>query len=181
MPDQPIVWEDDMTPSEQSYREIKLTQGQIALVDISDFDWLNQWKWCARWSKHTESFYAIRGVYPTHETIYMHRLILGLEKNDPRKGDHRFRNTLDNRRFIDGKSNLRVATYAQNAQNASVRYDNKLGIKGVSWHKHTKKWAARIMLNKKAISLGYFHTIDEAKAAYRKAAFELHGEFSTFS
>jgi hypothetical protein len=33
-----------MTPSQEEYRTIPLTQGQVAIVDAADFDWLNQYK-----------------------------------------------------------------------------------------------------------------------------------------
>ena len=33
------------TPSEPLYREIPLTQGQVALVDAADYEWLMQWEW----------------------------------------------------------------------------------------------------------------------------------------
>ena len=38
--------------------------------------------------------------------------------------------------------------------------------KGVSWHKHTKKWTASKCLNKNRIHLGYFKNEEEAKIAY---------------
>lgn len=28
-------------------RTIKLTQGKFAIIDGPDYDWLNQWRWCA--------------------------------------------------------------------------------------------------------------------------------------
>ena len=39
-------------------KEIKLTQDKIALVDDDDFEYLNQFKWCANKLRHT--FYAFR-------------------------------------------------------------------------------------------------------------------------
>ena len=45
-------------PLDQSYRLIPLTQGQNAIVDVEDFEWLDQWNWCAQWTgRH---FYAVR-------------------------------------------------------------------------------------------------------------------------
>ncbi len=46
---------------------IKLTQGKKVMVDDSDFEWLNQWKW-----QLSDNGYAIRR-YKT--TFRMHRLI----------------------------------------------------------------------------------------------------------
>lgn len=135
------------TPS-PFYREIPLTQGQVALVDTSDYEWLSQWNWQAHWAKHTRSFYAVRTSYQGgHKmSINMHRLILGLLSGDPRKGDHANRNTLDNRR-----ENLRIADSFQNAQNASRRSDNSSGYKGVCWHKPTGKWSAYINVEKRRV------------------------------
>ena len=42
-------------------RAIPLTQGQWALVDDADYEWLMQYEWCAQWDKDTRSFYAVRG------------------------------------------------------------------------------------------------------------------------
>ena len=74
------------TPSTPLYREIQLTQGQIAIVDAGDFDWLSQWNWQADLS-HTGAYYARRGVWCAdgkQRHISMHRQILGLEWGDKR-------------------------------------------------------------------------------------------------
>jgi hypothetical protein len=42
-------------------KELELTQGQVALVDDIDYDYLSQWKWCAAWEYN--GFRATRGVY----------------------------------------------------------------------------------------------------------------------
>jgi hypothetical protein len=42
---------------------------------------------------------------------------------------------------------------------------------GVGWHKHTKKWMARLVLNGKRLSLGcYVNEIDAANAYQNKLA-----------
>lgn len=49
---------------------------------------------------------------PKRRTIMMHRQILGLKPGDPRTGDHKNRNRLDNQR-----SNLRIISHAAQMQN----------------------------------------------------------------
>ena len=70
--------------------------------------------------------------------------------------------------------NLRIATDAQNAW-------NRRGTKGYSYNKNNKKYQARIRINGKFISLGYYWEEAEAAAAYEKASIELHGAFSPYS
>lgn len=85
--------------------------------------------------------------------------------------------------------NLRLATYSQNSQNKTrpshPRGKNvKTSLKGVTAHQsrtmtsHT--YWARIMVNGKRISLGFFPTEKAAHAAYCKAAKRYYGEFARF-
>lgn len=64
-------------------------------------------------------------------------------------------------------SNLREVSNAQNAQNTRrPKGTTASNCIGVSWHKHSKKWQARIMKDGKSISLGYFRLKEEASNAY---------------
>jgi len=74
--------------------------------------------------------------------------------------------------------NLRVATPLQNRGNVRVRSDSRTGVKGVSWHKQTQKWNAHIRINGRKRSLGLFHSILEAGAAYATAAQQHFGEYA---
>ena len=71
---------------------------------------------------------------------------------------------------------LRLATKAQNMWNQGSQVTNTSGFKGVSWHRHAKKWESRIS----GKFLGYFTTAEAAHAAYCAAATKLHGEFANF-
>lgn len=90
-------------------KQIKLTQGKVALVDDADYDWLNQWNWYAKRPWYGGHFYAARGPRKNGKrtTVYMHRLIT----NCPRdyEVDHINADTLDNRR-----ANLEIVTKKQN-------------------------------------------------------------------
>ena len=157
--------------------KISLTKGQWALVDEADFVWLNQWKWYASWCSKTQSYYARRSVRVNGKKlcISMHRLILGLIPGDKKEGDHANHDTLDNRR-----SNLRVATSAQNSQNMDKSRPNESGYRGVFWHAPSKLYIARIWVNGKPKHLGYFRDPAKAHEVYRDAAKEHFGEFATF-
>lgn len=148
-------------------KRILLTQDEFAIVDDKNYNWLNQWKWCVQWSKHTNSFYARRmskfkegKQYP----ISMVREILGLKRGDKRQADHRNHNTLDNR-----ESNLRVVSSQQNNF-------NREDVKGYCWNKARKKYMAYIGVNGKQIHLGLFKTAKEAYNAYLKAKRKYHCE-----
>lgn len=60
-------------------RGVKLTQGQVAIVDDTDYEELSQFKWHATWSPRTRSYYAARGVhlpFGKWTKEWMHRRIL---------------------------------------------------------------------------------------------------------
>lgn len=156
-------------------KKIRLTQGQVALVDDADYDSLNQYKWCAH-KHHSGNFYAER-ISPKKEdkryTIRMHCQILGLEYGDKRQGDHRNRNTLDNR-----QCNLRICSYWQNTRNRKPNSNTTSRFKGVSWDKQRSKWRAYIYLNGKLKHLGYWAMEEVAALRYDMVAIREFGEFA---
>lgn len=162
-----------MTPT-PSYRQIILTQDQIAKVSAEDFEYLSVWKWCAVWSRCTRSYYAVRNFRVAGTSvrylIYMHREILGLKRGDTRQADHANHDTLDNSR-----ENLRIATRIQQCSNRRI---NGGYAKGIRYRKDRGKWQARITYKGRLFHLGTFETAEEAYAAYREAAIRLRGEFA---
>lgn len=49
--------------------------------------------------------------------------------------------------------NLRLCTRIENSRNRSKRIDNTSGVTGVHYNKKTKKWDARININRKRIKI----------------------------
>lgn len=158
----------------ESYCEIPLTQGQVAIVDVHRFEELNKNKWYAHWRKDSQCFYAVRKIRADgrYFVIYMHRQVLHL-KDKSLHADHINHNTLDNR-----ECNLRPATYTQNRMNSRIGTRNKSGYKGVSWHKHANKFIASLRTDGKLIYLGLFVDPSEAAKAYDRKAKELFGIFA---
>lgn len=91
------------------------------------------------------------------------------------KVDHKDTNPRNNR-----WANLRGADHAQNATNVRLRKDNSTGLKGVSWHKATRKWVAAAQKNCRRTHLGLFDCPAAAHLAYVVAAGALHGEYANF-
>ena len=123
---------------------IKLTKGQFALIDDTDEDWINKYKWRASFTKDGK-IYAVRerrkdewveGV-KLGGKIYMHRFILGIHIFNGRSviGDHHNGNGLDNRR-----GNLRACSIQDNGQNKQIQRGNKTSrYKGVVKVKNRKR------------------------------------------
>lgn len=153
-------------------KKIKLTQGQYAIVDESDFNKLSKLKWFA--VKKSTGFYAVRNLYLGNgksRPYYMHQFLM-----KPPKGkyvDHKDHNTLNNCR-----SNLRVCSPLESARNKSLPKNNTSGYKGVSWNRTNNSWVANIKVGSKMSYLGMFATKFAAAYAYDKSATKNFGEFS---
>ena len=76
--------------------------------------------------------------------------------------NHKNFNRQDNR-----VENLEIVTQRENANKAHIKSSSK--YVGVSWHKGSKKWMSRIVINGKRKHLGYFFEEIEASNAYQNA------------
>ena len=133
-------------------KKIKLTQGKVSLVDNSDYEYVNQFKWHYHHAGYANRNYLVNGK-TKHDSI--HRMLM----NPPRgmHTDHINRNPLDNRR-----NNLRIVT------NSINQYNRKSTNKGYSYDGRIKNkpWRARIRRNGKDYHIGYFKTAKQARLAY---------------
>lgn len=146
-------------------KEIVLNTGKIAFVDDDDFEILNKYRW--RCNKKGYAYRRQR-YKEKRKDVLMHRFILNFPNSDI---DHKDRDKLNNQ-----KSNLRLATRAQNSANSSKKKNCALMYKGVS--KKFNKFRAEIKCQGKRYKLGYFLTEEEAAKAYDDAARKLFGEFA---
>lgn len=159
---------------------IELTQGQVAIVDDQDFEFLKQFKWIASYDKKLKGYYAVRNKHigtfngkQKKKAVQMHREIMELRLNRKLDKleliDHVNHNPLDNR-----YENLRIVSNRQNQQNRKDCTSSKFS--GVYWEKQCGKWKAQIQLNGKRKHLGLFSDEREAAKAYEKACREMVGE-----
>jgi hypothetical protein len=58
-----------------------------------------------------------------------------------------------------------------------MQSNNTSGAKGVYWHKKNQKYVARLKLNGRAIMIGSFTTLEQAKSAFQDSARKAYGQF----
>jgi hypothetical protein len=147
------------------YLEIVLTSGAVVKIDHADRELVEGRNvYLARGHGKPYAMVSING-----ERLHLSRIILGAARG--KVADHISGDTLDNRR-----SNLRLATVAQNAWNSGPQTNNTSGFRGV--YLNGTKWSAAIQQHRVSIYLGHFDTPEEAARAYDAKAMELRGEFA---
>ena len=154
----------------ESAKEIRLTQGQVALVDVADHAWLSRWKWHAqKWhSQGVTKFYANRNDRAAKRIIGMHRQIMGFPEN--LEVHHLNGNSLDNRR-----SNLSAVTVEINQRDSSAGWGESR-FRGVTLDKTRGLWKAHTRIRKRHYDLGYFPTEEEAARALDRKRHEVYGD-----
>lgn len=146
--------------------------GIFTMVDDEDFDFLSAFKWNPADNKDSNTLYAVRSIRKPRKTVVrMHRIILG--PGALSTVDHIDGNGLNNQR-----SNLRLATSAENNRNLGMRRNNTSGYKGAFWDKYINRWKASIRINKIQKHLGVYADVITAAKAYDVAALKYHGEFA---
>ena len=165
-----------------SYKDIQmLTQAELqSRLNYNSITGIFTWKNPPRYSNKKDGDNAGWGCHGyimikiNNKTYSAHRLAwLYMYNYLPPIIDHINGNPSDNR-----ISNLRPATLSKNQQNSKIPKSNTSGIKGVSWHKATKKWRATLNINGKLKHLGVFDDIKSAELIVREARIKYHGEFA---
>ena len=141
-------------------RWLPLTQRMFALVDMSDFEDLNRYIWCAvkvRPNHRGEVYYAKRTDLP----VYLHRYLMN--PSDTEEVDHFNGNTLDCMR-----SNLILVDKSGNQANRLVSSGAASGFKGVN-AAQKGKWVVRLCRRGSNKCLGTYSDPVEAAKIYDKA------------
>ena len=144
---------------------LKLSSGDLALVDNEDFELVAQYTWFLFVSRgHPYVCAWVEG-----QRVFLHRFITQAPKGV--YVDHKDGDGLNNRR-----ANLRRATQGQNAANQRLSKANTSGFKGVS--RNGRNWLAQTKVGGKYMYLGTYRTPEEAAQAYDATVIELHGPYA---
>lgn len=105
--------------------------------------------------------------------VSVHRLVakafLNIESDFKylKHGEQMVVDHIDNNPWNNNADNLQLITHRENISKDRKNTNGK--YTGVSWHKESEKWRARIGINKKRVCLGLHGTREEARDAYIEA------------
>lgn len=139
-----------------------------ALIDADDLPVVRP----ISWTRDPRGYVAGRPA-GFENNVTLHRWLMLRGAKGAASVDHISGDRTDNR-----KANLRLCTQAENSRNTRLGRNNTSGAKGVSLTA-AGTWRARIWLDRQEIHIGAFATVEEARAAYDRAAIVLHGEFAS--
>jgi hypothetical protein len=119
---------------------------------------------------HTEKGYIRYSfLVPKYKRIEFHVVKAMVFLNHTPCGYKRVVDHIDNNPYNNNIDNLQVITHRLNATKDRKRNSQYIGV---SWCDKSKKWRARIQINKKTICLGRFDNEIDAGDAYKKALIE---------
>lgn len=107
---------------------------------------------CKRYLAHRLAWLYVYGAWPAEQIDHINQV----------KTDNRI-------------ENLRAVTPRVNNENRrKAQSQNLVGLRGVSWHAHSKKWRSRITVRGVEYRLGLYDTAEDASEAYIRAKRQLH-------
>lgn len=127
----------------------------VVVVDAEDYETVVAQ---GPWRIVSKGYVAAHDRSRRGSAIYLHRFLLGVT-NPAVQVDHIDGDPLNCRR-----SNLRLATNAQNAQNKKP-VGGSSQYRGVAWHPASGKWMAYAQVQRKRTHLGLFDQEEEAAEA----------------
>lgn len=145
---------------------LPLRGGMELIIEPRDVWQFTYWKWSLR--RHRNTAYLVR--HEAGRTLHLHREIIGAAPGVV--VDHINGNGLDVRR-----SNLRLASRAENNRNRQSSLNAKTGFFGVSFHPLSGLYRARVHTGGREYC-SYHSTPRDAAVARDQLARSLHGEFA---
>lgn len=146
---------------EEQIVEFFLEKGGSFIVDLQDFDIVNQYYW-----RIDTNGYIFTKEYITGKTIRLHSMLCP----DFIEVDHIDKNKMNNRR-----SNFREVSRQENVINRPLSRNNDSGFTGVYWSKKDQSWYSQITINKKRIHLEYTNTKEDAIVQRLRAELKYFG------
>lgn len=135
--------------------------GLYLLVDAADAGLVEEHRWYPLRNDHTT---YVRTRVPGNHSIYVHRLLFGLERHDRRVVDHIDHDGLDNRR-----SNLRLLNQGDNMANRKGAQSNgRTGVLGVCFDNGRQRYMVSLAYSGRRLMSRRFDSA-VAAAEYRNA------------
>ncbi len=147
----------------EDYAELHITTKReekpiVILIDKEDVEKINFTKWSLKYDKTVDNYYVYaweRNNYKNRKRIILHRFLVNCPNN--LQVDHVNRDTKDNR-----KSNLKIVSQQENANNKGVYKNNRLGHRNIrKLGGRSKQYILEIKRNKKIVFKKYSRDLQE--------------------